>query len=225
MQGNMIKNPSHLPTLSITSSFVNMADLNATYIHGSIPKLGDGGQYSTLSQNISWGLNFFPYNRPGRGGDNTTHLGCISNNATLLDVCCTSLNGTFISSDEDSNPPSDNATDSRGISQWCMLPDTAVYNDYYNTQPALVTAFAECYNRTVIPANNPGIYTDNITVSSDVWRCELSGNYSGGNSFDYPSMSRQLNTNGAQQSAASRFSSLAVAGIFSLVVLKACAGF
>ena len=196
-----------------------MADLNTSYIHGSISPPGGDGQYPAISSNISWGLNFFPYNRPGFSSDNTTHLGCISNNATLLEICCSSLDGSYVSSAD--TKPSENVTDSRGISQWCMLPENIVYNDHYNTEPALVTSFAQCYNRTVVPANNPGDYRENVTMASDIWRCELTGNYTGSNSYEYPSRSRVINS---AQRIGDRFSILAVAGLVSVFALRASIG-
>jgi hypothetical protein len=102
-----------------------------------------------------------------------------------------------------------------------MLPDTNVYTDYYNVQPALATSFAECYKRTVVPANDPGEYKGNVTVNSDIWRCDLVGNYSGSNSFQYPD--QVVLFNDAEQ-VGGRFSFLGVAGLVSLFALKASIG-
>jgi hypothetical protein len=197
-----------------------MAQRNTNYIHGSIPRPGDWGEYMEISSNITWGLNYFPYGRPGFTKDNATHLGCISKNATLLELCCSSFEGSYYIP-SGNNRPTENVTDDRGISQWCMLPDTNDYNDHNNPQPALVTSFAECYNRTVVPANNPGDYKGNVTVNSDIWRCDLAGNYTGSNSYEYPSRAQVVN--GAEQ-AGGRFSVLAVAGLVSLFALKASIG-
>lgn len=196
-----------------------MNNFETNYIHGSISASGGEGQYPAINPNITWGLNYFPFNRPGFSSDNSTHLGCISNNATLLEVCCSSLDGSYVSSFD--NMPSENVTDFRNISQWCMLPENIVYNDHYNTEPALVTSFAQCYNRTVVPANNPGDYRENVTMASDIWRCELTGNYTGSNSYEYPSRSRVIN--GAQR-IGDRFSILAVAGLVSVFALRASIG-
>lgn len=199
-----------------------------SYIHGSIPTIGGEGQTTMINANMSWSGNFFPYNRPGFVAQNGTHLGCISNNATLLDVCCTSLNGTYISSED--RTPSDNVTDYRGISRWCMFPEDRAYNNEYVGQPGYVGDFGTCYNATVIPSNNPGNNKENVTFSSDIWRCELYSSaqpqkYSGSNVYDYPSLSvNPAPTNNAQTSGGGRFSGMVVAGVVSLVALKACGG-
>jgi hypothetical protein len=196
-----------------------MANRNETLIHGSIPPNDGYGQYPAINSNITWGLNYFPFNQPGFVPDKATHLGCISNNFTLLEVCCSTLDGSYVVSG--GNATSENVTDSRGISQWCMLPDNGVYNDLYNHRPALVNSFAQCYNRTVTPANNPGDYKENVTISSDIWLCNLAGNYTGFNSWEYPSRAQVVN--GAEQ-VGGRFSVLAVAGLVSLFALKASIG-
>lgn len=190
---------------------------NATLIHGSITGSGVVEQY--INSNISWGFTSFPYNRPALAKDNATHFGCISNNITLLNVCCDSLNGSYVSTD--GNESSGNVTEPLDMSQWCMLPDTNVYTDYYNVQPALATSFAECYKRSVVPANDPGEYKGNVTINSDIWRCDLVGNYSGSNSFQYPD--QVVLFNDAEQ-VGGRFSVLGVAGLVSLYALRASIG-
>jgi hypothetical protein len=194
---------------------------NTTLIHGSTTTSGYIQIEQYINSNISWGFTLFPYVGVGSGlaKDNATHFGCISNNVTLLNVCCDSLNGSYVSTD--GNESSGNVTEPLDMSQWCMLPDTNVYTDYYNVQPALATSFAECYKRTVVPANDPGEYKGNVTVNSDIWRCDLVGNYSGSNSFQYPD--QVVLFNDAEQ-VGGRFSFLGVAGLVSLFALKASIG-
>ena len=184
---------------------------NTSLIHGSI----DGGIGTTLTQNISWQYNENPWNYPGASSDNQTHLGCLTNNATLQQICCGKLNGTII----ENRIIVDNATASNGGPLWCALPEMGNYLDPYNSEPALVNSWAQCYNSSVTPENNPGIFTKAITTNSDVWQCELQGNFSGSNSFRYPYF--VTTPNSASSTQAGRFSLLAMAGVISVAVLAA----
>ena len=186
---------------------------NTSLIHGSV----DGGIGSSLTQNISWQYNENPWSYLGAPpSDNQTHLGCLTNNATLQQVCCRTLGGSIV---EKSGNVVDNATASNGGALWCSLPETGYYPDHYTSAPALVNSWAQCYNSSVTSANNPGIYINAITPSSDVWQCELRGNFSGSNRFSYPSYGSQPNS--ASSSQVGRFSLLAVAGAVAVATLSA----
>jgi len=190
---------------------------NTSLIHGSV----DGGIGTSLTQNISWQYNENPWDYPGApSSDNQTHLGCLTNNATLQQVCCKTLGGSIV---EKSGNVVDNATASNGGALWCSLPETGYYSDHYNSAPALVNSWAQCYNASVTPANNPGIYMDAITTTSDIWQCELHGNFSGASLWGYPNFATYPNSASAMQ--VGRFSLLAVAGAVAVATFSAsCLG-
>lgn len=185
---------------------------NTSLIHGSI----DGGIGGSLTQNISWQYNENPWSYLGAPSDNQTHLGCLTNNATLQQICCGNLGGTIV---EKSGNIVDNATASNGGPLWCALPETGNYLDHYNSEPALVNSWAQCYNSSVAPGNNPGILINAITTTSDVWQCELHGNFSGASSWRYPNFATTPNS--ASSTHVGRSSLLAVTGIISVAMLAA----
>jgi hypothetical protein len=187
---------------------------NTTLIHGSV----EGGIGRLLTNNISWQFNENPWNRPGLQSDNQTHLTCLTNNATLQAVCCQTVGGDIV----DSNGRAvENVTAPNGGSFWCSLPETGTYNDHYNTQPVLVTSWAQCYNSSVTAANNPGVYHRDIKPTSDIWTCELAGNFSGSSSWEYPIYASAANS--ASSAQVGRFSLLAVAAVISVATLAASA--
>jgi len=189
---------------------------NTTMIHGSNP---NGTIGTLLNENISWMYNANPWNVPLQPSDNQTHLTCLTNNVTVQDICCKAVGGQIV---DYKGSLGENATASNGSPLWCALPEKKVYNDHYNTQPALVDAWAQCYNASVNPANNPGRYRPNITVNSDVWLCELRGNYSGSNPFDYPNIyAVDRSGNAASIQQVGRYSLLAIAGVISIAMVAA----
>lgn len=185
---------------------------NTTLIHGSI----FSGIGKLLNNEISWQFNENPWNRPGGRSDNQTHLVCLTNNATLQETCCGNLGGQIV---ETNGTLAENATASTGGTLWCALPENGTFNDHYNTQPALVTSWAQCYNSSVNPANNPGVYHRDIKNSSDVWQCELSGNFSGASTWEYPIYASAPTSGSSAQ--VGRASLLAIAGVVSVVALAA----
>lgn len=97
--------------------------------------------------------------------------------------------------------------------------ENGTYNDHYNSQPALVDSWAKCYNSTVAPYNQPGIYLANLKPISDVWQCELTGNFSGASTWNYPSYASAPTSGSGPQ--VGRFSLLALAGVVSVATLAA----
>lgn len=157
--------------------------------------VGSGGSVTTsLTSNLTWTYQANPYNAPGVAGTNTTHLMCLSNNATIVETCCQQTNGFLV---DGNGNATFNATTSVGWVNWCQLPETGTYNSHYNSEPALATKWGECFNATADPSKNPGLYTTNLTANSNVWICELTGNYSGSNPFGLPTLATTTGTGGA----------------------------
>jgi hypothetical protein len=187
--------------------------LNTTLIHGSI----DAGIGKYLTSDISWQYNANPWNTPGARSDSQTHLGCLTNNVTLQEICCGAVGGQIV---EQSGTIVRNATAPNGGALWCALPENGTYNDHYNTQPALVTSWSQCYNSSVTPANDPGSYHAFIVPRSDVWQCELVGNFSGSSNWEYP-IYASAPINSASSAQVGRYFLLAIAGVISVATLGA----
>lgn len=145
------------------------------------------------SYSVWWGLQYNPYDTPWSGRETEAHTACIASNATVNRICCQELNGTHvdittIDKNGTSNGESLKATNPGGLPNWCHIsgPD---YKDHYNTMPDTVKQFGDCFNRTVVPEHNPGLYVDNVTVNSAVWQCAGSGDFYGSSSWGLPMLS------------------------------------
>jgi hypothetical protein len=137
----------------------------------------------------------------------------------LQEICCSAVGGQILQADRTVVEDGNATSSTNGGSLWCALPEKGTYNTHYNTQPALVDSWAQCYNSSVASANNPGIYEKDTKPTSDVWQCELTGNFSGSNGFAYPSYASAPASGSGPQLG--RFSLLAIAGVVSIASLAA----
>lgn len=199
-----------LLTATMSGMFTNTSAMHGSPVNGITTQ---------LTHNISWTYNPNPWNAPGRRSDNETHLGCLSNNVTLQEICCKTVGGQIIEADRAVVPSGNASSSDNGASLWCALPENGTYNDHYNSQPVLVDSWAKCYNSTVAPYNQPGVYLANLKPISDVWQCELRGNFSGSSVWKYPSYASAPTSGSGSQ--VGRFSLLALAGVVSVATLAA----
>lgn len=123
------------------------------------------------------------------------HTTCIASNATINEICCKEIQGSFLDTAKAYSNASDistsNATLLYGMPNWCEVSGPN-YQDHYNVDPASVIAFGECFNRTVNPSQNPGLYGE-VTVLSDVYQCQGVGNFSGVSVWGLPQRFQTVN--------------------------------
>jgi hypothetical protein len=143
----------------------------------------------------------------------------VSNNATFLEVCCTSLNGstsrlTTTGRARTSPTPVASHADACSPIPACTMTTTIRSPRSSRALPSVTT---------IPPSHSATLATTKGTSPSTrtVWLCDLAGNYTGSNPYENPSRAEAVN--GGQQVGV-RFSVLAGTGIVSLFALKASAG-
>lgn len=145
-------------------------------LNTSLPVIvGSGGdQLIGLYGNmVSWIHIYNPWGHIGVTAENATHLSCLSNNATIVEVCCNQLGGYPV---DNNGTRTANVTGlynngTVALTNWCLLPNDNV-TITSESEPAWVVAWEQCFNSTVVPSKNPGKYQTNITTSSNVFVCE-----------------------------------------------------
>lgn len=172
--------------------------------------------------NIWWGHTYSPYSFPGAGRSKAGHTVCLASNVTVNEICCNEQNGTFVDWTEAQNgtvtpKAPHNASFPDGVTRWCEItgPD---YKDHYNTEPSSVATYRQCFDRIVVPAQNPGQYASNVTTMSVVYTCEGNGDFDGASTWGLPSLVA------TPSGAASPKAVLPVVGVLASVVACAVLG-